>query len=319
MPEVQSVLRGSPSSRPRGASLHARPHGLAGFDRGEARGDSGVRHLPYGFPRLCRQPDRRIRKLKSRPGVSCAGSTARWSAWPRRPPISAASSSTTVFRRIAWRWWVAGWTRSAFRPQHRDPALRAQWGAGIRHWLLYVGRLSREKNLPCLAEAFRQLSARRPDVGLVVVGEGPYRAEFEQATPGPARGLRRFAARRGAGPPLRLRRFICVPQPHRHVGRGAAGSAGLGAARAGVGRWRAQGLHPAPPHRLHRGAHEPDPAGPPGGSRAGRRGGAAVHGPRSPRVGRPAVAGPFVPRLLEPASNRTWPRPTEATTEGVLA
>lgn len=71
-----------------------------------------------------------------------------------------------------------------FSPAHRDPALRASWGAGIRHWLLYVGRLSREKNLPCLAEAFRMLSARRPDVGLVVVGEGPYRAEFEQATQG---------------------------------------------------------------------------------------------------------------------------------------
>ncbi len=72
----------------------------------------------------------------------------------------------------------------AFRPELRDPALRAQWGAGIRHWLIYVGRLSREKNLPCLADAFRLLSARRPDVGLVVVGEGPYEAEFRQATSG---------------------------------------------------------------------------------------------------------------------------------------
>lgn len=72
----------------------------------------------------------------------------------------------------------------AFSPDYRDHALRAQWGAGIRHWLLYVGRLSREKNLPCLAQAFRQLSARRPDVGLVVVGEGPYQKEFEQSMQG---------------------------------------------------------------------------------------------------------------------------------------
>ena len=71
-----------------------------------------------------------------------------------------------------------------FSPVYRDAALRASWGAGIRHWLLYVGRLSREKNLPCLAEAMRLLAARRPDVGLVVVGEGPYRQAFEQATRG---------------------------------------------------------------------------------------------------------------------------------------
>ncbi len=72
----------------------------------------------------------------------------------------------------------------AFTPDHRDPALRAAWGARIRHWLLYVGRVSREKNLPCLAEAFRLLAARRPDVGLVVVGEGPYEAELRRALAG---------------------------------------------------------------------------------------------------------------------------------------
>ena len=72
----------------------------------------------------------------------------------------------------------------AFSPAYREPALRAQWGSGIRHWLLYVGRLSREKNLPCLAAAFRQLAARRPDVGLVVVGEGPYQDELKQEVAG---------------------------------------------------------------------------------------------------------------------------------------
>ena len=72
----------------------------------------------------------------------------------------------------------------AFSPDYRDPALRAQWGEGIRHWLLYVGRVSKEKNLPCLAAAFRQLAARRSDVGLVVVGEGPYQEEFQRETAG---------------------------------------------------------------------------------------------------------------------------------------
>lgn len=67
-----------------------------------------------------------------------------------------------------------GVNTGAFSPSHRDPALRESWGPGIRHWLLYVGRVSREKNLPCLAEAYRQIAAHRRDIGLVVVGEGPY-------------------------------------------------------------------------------------------------------------------------------------------------
>ncbi|MEM6315679.1 MAG: glycosyltransferase, partial [Planctomycetota bacterium] len=40
--------------------------------------------------------------------------------------------------------------------------------------LLYVGRVSVEKNLPLLAEAFKQVAARRDDVRLVVAGVGPY-------------------------------------------------------------------------------------------------------------------------------------------------
>ncbi len=72
----------------------------------------------------------------------------------------------------------------AFAPSHRDEKLRSEWGSGIRHWLLYVGRISREKNLPCLVDAFRQLHGQRNDVGLVVVGEGPYLDEFKVAVEG---------------------------------------------------------------------------------------------------------------------------------------
>jgi glycosyltransferase involved in cell wall biosynthesis len=45
--------------------------------------------------------------------------------------------------------------------------------------LLYVGRISREKNLDILEQAFVDLHREQPNVRLVMVGDGPYRAEME--------------------------------------------------------------------------------------------------------------------------------------------
>ncbi len=50
--------------------------------------------------------------------------------------------------------------------------------------LLYVGRLSREKGVPLLAEAFRRAAADRPDLRLAIVGEGPGREEIERLLKG---------------------------------------------------------------------------------------------------------------------------------------
>jgi glycosyltransferase involved in cell wall biosynthesis len=50
--------------------------------------------------------------------------------------------------------------------------------------LLYVGRLTREKGLPLLAEAYSLVADLRPDVRLVVVGEGPYGAEMRRMLAG---------------------------------------------------------------------------------------------------------------------------------------
>ena len=50
--------------------------------------------------------------------------------------------------------------------------------------LLYVGRVSKEKNLPVLVDTFRKLTAVRNGLRLVVVGDGPYRAEMQQALEG---------------------------------------------------------------------------------------------------------------------------------------
>lgn len=64
-----------------------------------------------------------------------------------------------------------------FRPDRRDAALRAQLGGG-RALLLYCGRLSREKGLDELADAYLALRARRDDVHLVLVGDGPLREDL---------------------------------------------------------------------------------------------------------------------------------------------
>jgi glycosyltransferase involved in cell wall biosynthesis len=71
-----------------------------------------------------------------------------------------------------------------FSPRHRSEALRCSWGADKPVKLLYVGRVSREKNLPCLVEAFKQLCAVRSDTALVGVGDGPYLDEMKRELAG---------------------------------------------------------------------------------------------------------------------------------------
>jgi glycosyltransferase involved in cell wall biosynthesis len=45
--------------------------------------------------------------------------------------------------------------------------------------LIYVGRISKEKNLDALAEAFADLEARIPFLSLTIVGDGPYKKGLE--------------------------------------------------------------------------------------------------------------------------------------------
>lgn len=51
------------------------------------------------------------------------------------------------------------------------------------HVLLYVGRISKEKELKFLADVFRALRKVRKDVDLAVVGDGPYREEMQALVP----------------------------------------------------------------------------------------------------------------------------------------
>lgn len=71
-----------------------------------------------------------------------------------------------------------------FHPTRRDPAFfetfRATNGQ-VR--LLYVGRVSREKDLDLLAQAYRRLRDEGLSIQLVVVGDGPYSKAFSELLP----------------------------------------------------------------------------------------------------------------------------------------
>src|SRR6266404_4502742 len=68
-----------------------------------------------------------------------------------------------------------GLDTTLFSPEHRDPAFWQKFGEhnGAVH-LLYVGRISKEKNLDVLAQAYRQLRDEGLPIQLYLVGDGPY-------------------------------------------------------------------------------------------------------------------------------------------------
>ncbi|MEY2544495.1 MAG: hypothetical protein QOE81_1956 [Verrucomicrobiota bacterium] len=71
-----------------------------------------------------------------------------------------------------------------FHPTRRDSRFFEKFGAKngqIR--LLYVGRVSREKDLDLLAEAYRRLRDEGLSIQLCVVGHGPYSREFSESLP----------------------------------------------------------------------------------------------------------------------------------------
>jgi len=73
---------------------------------------------------------------------------------------------------------------TVFDPALRSEALRASWGAGPdTPVLLCVGRLAKEKSLPLLLRAYAQARLLRPGLKLVLVGDGPMRAELQALAP----------------------------------------------------------------------------------------------------------------------------------------
>lgn len=73
-----------------------------------------------------------------------------------------------------------------FNPARRSEALREQWGLGEHDIaVLHVGRLAAEKNLALLRPCMDALQASHPHkrLRLVIVGDGPQRAQLQQQLP----------------------------------------------------------------------------------------------------------------------------------------
>jgi glycosyltransferase involved in cell wall biosynthesis len=71
-----------------------------------------------------------------------------------------------------------------FHPAKRNGCFVHRYGLEKRQRLLYVGRVSKEKNLPFLVEVFKALSKKMEDVSLIVVGDGPYLTEMKKELAG---------------------------------------------------------------------------------------------------------------------------------------
>jgi glycosyltransferase involved in cell wall biosynthesis len=77
-----------------------------------------------------------------------------------------------------------GLDTSLFHPARRTGDFRARFGArNGEPVLLYVGRISKEKDLDVLAAAYRNVRARHPSTRLAFVGDGPYLKELRAALP----------------------------------------------------------------------------------------------------------------------------------------
>jgi glycosyltransferase involved in cell wall biosynthesis len=87
------------------------------------------------------------------------------------------------FRNV--RVWGRGVDTERFAPEHRSTAARSQHGPPDAVHLLYVGRLTPEKDLPTLFRAYRKASTLRPDrpIHLVLAGDGAYSSRMRHLAP----------------------------------------------------------------------------------------------------------------------------------------
>jgi len=71
-----------------------------------------------------------------------------------------------------------------FSPSRKTDFFKTQCRIFSGNKLLYVGRISKEKNLPQLARVYRSLLQKMPDTHLIVVGTGPYLEDMKRELAG---------------------------------------------------------------------------------------------------------------------------------------
>jgi len=78
-----------------------------------------------------------------------------------------------------------GVNTSYFHPSKKSGFFSARYSVNEEHIkLLYVGRVSKEKNLHILEPIIKKLHSIRKDIHLIIVGEGPYLGEMKDALKG---------------------------------------------------------------------------------------------------------------------------------------
>ncbi|HEB72627.1 MAG TPA: glycosyltransferase [Nitrospirae bacterium] len=71
-----------------------------------------------------------------------------------------------------------------FSPDKKNPRIWEAYGLGSNSKIIYVGRVSKEKNLPLLVTTFRKLIDEGSKADLIIVGDGPYKKEMEDELQG---------------------------------------------------------------------------------------------------------------------------------------
>jgi glycosyltransferase involved in cell wall biosynthesis len=71
-----------------------------------------------------------------------------------------------------------------FSPQHRSDSLRQSWGVGPDDVvMLCVSRMATEKNLHIVLQTFKKIALQKPNLRLVMVGDGPLKESLQKDCP----------------------------------------------------------------------------------------------------------------------------------------
>lgn len=113
----------------------------------------------------------------------------RWLYAPCEPVLVPSQATAAMLETAGWRrdrlaLWSRGVDAAVFTPAKRNDGLRERWRVSERRpAILYAGRLSREKGLDLLPQIGSWLSRWRVPFRLIVVGDGPYRRQLQEACP----------------------------------------------------------------------------------------------------------------------------------------